>query len=606
MATTIRIPKGQDLRWWRADKGAVALALWSYRFRIAERQKDQERRFLTNARLYGNMNIIGLRPATYSLRMDDDRMRLNVVQSVIDTAASKIASTRPAPQFLTSGADYDLRRKAEKLNKFGKGLLHASDFYKIAPQLFRDGAIFGTGIGKIFTQDKRIRCERVYPWEIYLDHQESFYGAPRTLVQRKFIDRDVLLDVYGSGRTKARDAILAASVAPESDIGRDPLCDQVEVLEAWHLPTGPDAGDGRHVIALNDYPLLDEEWTRDRLPFVFYRWDEPVTGFWGRGAAEMLAPIQYEINVLLQKIQRAFHLLGVPRVFIDAGSGVPKAHVTNDIGAIIQVNPGASPPQVVAPATVNPEIFNHLNWLVQRAYEQVGVSEMSAASRKPAGLDSGAALREFDDIESGRFVLPARRYEDLHLDAVRVGLDEAREIRGFSVDVPDKNAKIEVRWADVSLDDSAYVLQCFPSSLLPQQPAGRLQRVSEMIASGMLTKEQGVELLEAPDMEDMGNALTAFRKRVRMALASMLDGGAYVPPEPFFDLATCVEMARSTYLEEQIRGCPEDRLELLRRFIEESMALMGPPPGAAPGGPQAPPVAGAPPQQMTPPQQMAA
>jgi hypothetical protein len=44
-----------------------------------------------------------------------------------------VAKNKPAPQFLTSGADYSMRRKAEKLNKFGKGMLHQSGMYRIAP-----------------------------------------------------------------------------------------------------------------------------------------------------------------------------------------------------------------------------------------------------------------------------------------------------------------------------------------------------------------------------------------------------------------------------------------------------------------------------------------
>jgi hypothetical protein len=40
---------------------------------------------------------------------------------------------------------------------------------------------------------------------------------------------------------------------------------------------------------------------------------------------------------------------------------------------------------------------------------------MSASSQKPAGLDSGVAIREFQDIETERFALVSQNYEDCYI-----------------------------------------------------------------------------------------------------------------------------------------------------------------------------------------------
>lgn len=258
-------PRSKDLRWWKGEKADVPSMLFAYRERLDESQRTMRAQQLLHARLYGGVTISGLRPGSYSSVRDDSRIKLNIIQSMVDTAASKIAQARPAPQFLTSGADYKERRKAARLNKFGKGMLHAStprspSFYEIAPRLFRDGAIFGTGIGKIFTRDKRVCTDRVYPWEIWLDDAEMYYGDPRTVVQRKFVDREVLLEQFGGDkRSAAYQAITKAKAAPENDIGRDSTADQVEVLEGWRLPSGETAKDGRHVIALENICLSHEE-----------------------------------------------------------------------------------------------------------------------------------------------------------------------------------------------------------------------------------------------------------------------------------------------------------------------------------------------------------
>jgi hypothetical protein len=43
---------------------------------------------------------------------------------------------------------------------------------------------------------------------------------------------------------------------------------------------------------------------------------------------------------------------------------------------------------------MHPEVYNHLDRLYQRAYEISGISELSATGKKPAGLESGAALQD--------------------------------------------------------------------------------------------------------------------------------------------------------------------------------------------------------------------
>jgi hypothetical protein len=385
--------------------------------------------------------------------------------------------------------------------------------------VFRDACIFGKGFVKVYAEGKRVKCERVFPWEILIDDAEAMYGEPRQLIQRKFIDRQVLLESFGDTDAR-RKAILNAQTAGSEEIGRDRLAEQIEVLEGWHLPSAKGAKDGRHVIAIEGCAFIDEEWTRDAFPFATYTLEDPVAGYWGTGMAKRLQGIQFEINRILDKIQKSMHYFGVPRIILPSGGGVPKSHLNNDFGVILTVNGGMeNAPVVVAPQTVHPELFQHLERLERRAYEEVGVSQLSAHGEKPAGLNSGIAIREVSDIESDRFVIASRRFEEFHIDVVRRGLDDVREIRGFTVDVPDRNEKIEIRWKDVDLDDSAFVLQCFPASLLPQTPAGRLERVQELFGAGFVDQDTALELLDVPDLEDASSSRLASIRCIRQRVS---------------------------------------------------------------------------------------
>lgn len=582
-----------DLRWWTKKPEdtndlelAGAVVAYARHIEEAGSQKFREQMFQRHARMYGNAEILGLKPWEFTAwRAHETRLQMNVIASCVDTATAKIAANRPAPQFLTNGADFELRRKAPKLNKFGKGMLHQSRSYETGPTIFRDGCIFGTGISKVIgdKDEKTIGNERVFPWDILIEDRDGHKGKPRTLTQRAHIDKAVLIEAW----PQHADAIVQASA--KGDKGDASASDQVVVYESWHLKSGPKATDGRHVIVIDGATLYQEAWDRPTFPFAVFRWENPIAGWWGRGIAERLTGIQIEINKLLERVQRSMHLLGVTKIILQAGSGVPKAHLNNDIGAILTVNAGAQAPTVVPQQSVHPEIFAHLDRLYQRAFDEVGISQLAAQSRKPVGLDSGKALREFSDIESERFVVPGRAYEQWFMDVVALGLDEARAIPGFKVDVPDKNQKIEVKWTDVNLDRDAYVLQCFPESLLPQTPAGRSQQVSEWQKAGWITSERAMELADIPDLEEAGDIATAPLRAIRSRVAAMLDEDDYQAPESYDKLDVCVSYTLAVYLDEREKGCPEKKLDLLRRYMNEAAAMLQPPPATPPPGPQAPP-----------------
>ena len=56
------------------------------------------------------------------------------------------------------------------------------------------------------------------------------------------------------------------------------------------------------------------------------------------------------------------------------------------------------------------------------------VSAMQATSQRPSGLNSGEAIRSYDDISTDRFANLARKYDDLFIDLAYQIIDAAREI----------------------------------------------------------------------------------------------------------------------------------------------------------------------------------
>ena len=563
--------------WWQVDSKQLYSYVWDAAMYIADNQAYRQYADLRHLRLYGNLPIAGLTANQYARAPStnytmDSRLTLNVVHSMVSTIVSKIMKNRPRPIFLTSGADYSMKRKAKLLNKFTQGLFYSSDIYTVGEDVCRDACIFGTGFMKIYEKDSQIVAERVFPHEILIDDAEAIYGTPRQAFQRKQVNREVLIGLY----PEKENEILSATMERDGNSTMQ-IANHVTVVESWHLPSSRDANDGRHSICIDSVTLFDEEYNKSYFPFVAIRWSDRGMGYWGQGIAEQLTGIQVEINKMLKTIQISLNLVSIPKVFIERGSKISKGHINNEIGGVIEY--AGTPPIYKTATAVSPEMFAHLDRLYQRAYEIVGVSQLSASARKPSGIESGRALREFSDIESERFLAFGRAYEKMYLDAAKQMVNIARDIvqgggTDFSITSFTNDNLESIDWKDINLPEDQYIMKIYPTALLPVTPAARLQTVEEMLRAGLLSREDGLALLDFPDIESVQSLENAAIEEIEMIIESIVEKGIYISPEPFSNLALSMKKMNQAYIRARLDGVPEDRLGLMRRFIADSSSLM--------------------------------
>lgn len=558
----------QDLEWWTSEEPHEQA--WAAYTLINENDQPRQEAYKLFLSMYGNM--YGARFSNDLGPLFTERVTLNVCKSVVDTVASKIAKSKPKAAFLTSAGNYTLKRKAKLLERYVD-----SQFYlaKIPPKMqdaFIDALCFGTGVVKFYpdVDTKQTGVDRVYPGEILVDATEGMYRTPRQMFQKKYISREQLLTMFPDS-TKEIEA--APEIQNEEGWGQDSTADQLVVVEAWHLPSSSDATDGRHIICIDGHTLHDEKWTQPDFPFVFLRWNTRRRGFWGQGLVEDLAGIQIEINRLLQKIQKVFHLLAVPRIYVEQGSKINKAYFNNMIGCVVPyvgVKPDISTQQ-----TIHPEIFNHLERLYAKAYEIAGISQDTAAGAVPSGLDeaSGIALLRYSESQTTRFALAVQAWEEAHCEAARMvvscGKQLSKLVRSYSpVTSKDRNTIATVKWNEVDMAEDAYVLKVFPASSLPDLPSGRIKMLLSMQQLGLIKDQASVaRLLDFPDLEGDFALDRAASEDIDRQIELMLDDGRFEPPEPFQDLFLALKKVQSAYLKARCDGVPEDRLELLREYM---------------------------------------
>lgn len=576
--------------WWSAktqtEKQNQLLSTAVY---LKESQNFRYRQATVFARLYGNQSLFSF-IGSNSSKLDSasalpaDRPTFNLIQSCTDTLVSRISQSRPSPVFLTDNSDYKERNLAKKYNNFIQGEFYSLKAYDKGATILRDALVEGTGCLKVYrTEDDRVGLDRVLLTDLLVDANECINGEPRQMFQIKLVDRKVLEAMFPEASKKDINDADRAYVDNSAEASKT-VSDLVMVVEGWHLPSGKKKKDGRHTIACSSGLLLDEEWTKDKFPFVFLHFSPRLLGFWAQGLAEQLMGTQVEINSLLFTISRAIKLMGVPRIFMQNGSKIVKSHFNNEIGSIITHDAGEKPASEVWQSNA-PELYEQLQRLIQYGFQQSGVSSLDASAQKPSGLNSGEAIRAYDDISTDRFAALSRRYDNVFIDLSYQIMDVAKDIvadtGSYSTVYPNKNSAKEIDLTEADLVRDSFVIQCFNMSSLPRDPAGRLAKVTEMIQGGMLDIKEGRRLLDFPDLEQTEKLANASEERIFKYLDEIVEDGKYTGPDPFMALDLAQSLAVQYYNLYAASKLEEERAEMLMTFFTQAKALSDAAAGAA-------------------------
>lgn len=519
----------------------------------------------------------------------EKQLALNPIENCVSTLGSRIASQRPRASFMTatSGPDgWKIKHKAENLEKFVAGEWSRCKLYGETITTFFDGAIMGLGHIHVYEFDGKLCFERVPPWEIIVDENACRLTPPRTAYRVKSIPAELLIakfcrKEYPKEFREKNEAAIEAAVGEGAQIhlGKKITTDLVQTVEAWHLPSGYGNDDGRHIICVNNRTLTQPsewKWEINRFPFATFRIEKPIVGYFPQGIVEKHENIQQQINKLLKRVQEAMHLYSVANTYAEEGS-INKADLENTSGNVVWVKRGMRMPIVAMPPSINSEVFNFINTLDQKVYHSTGVSQLSAASIKPAGIESGRALRVLHDVEGGRHALVNLAWDDFFVDLAELTVEAAKIVySGGEYKTKYRRGKRveEIAWKDVDMERDAYDLQVFPTSMLPYEPAGRLATVEEMLSAGFISREQALSLLSFPDLEQFTSLEVASIEDYEMTIYEMLINNEYYAPETYQNLELGMKMMTSALLRARVQKYPDEKIELLTRWLSDAQNMI--------------------------------
>lgn len=595
-----------NTKWWAAERdeaGRRALALVQ---QVNQAQLGFHHDCLRHLRMYENRDYFSTQVSQYMVRaysqgrravasMRSQKMALNVAKACIDTLVAKIGKERVKPVYLTNGGQIERRERCQKLNDWIGGHFQQTGIYQFNKSVLRCASIFGkSGIKTYIAKNDKgkyeVRSEPVFTPEILVDPYDAYYGNPTCLYQQKFITKDTLRSNphFKGGRAQmAIDNALSVS-----NIAGLTAHDSTVVWEAWRRKV--DGQVGKHLLFTDAGLLFEEDWDDCHFPVDFLDYTTPAIGFYGLGVCEELIPIQVEINRIVNHIRDSLMLCSNPRTYVPNGANIAKP-MSNQIGGEWLYS-GPVPPTTVAPSVVSPDTWRQLDVLYNRAFEIVGLNQMSVSGKNSLGASaSGEAIRQYYDVQSDRFAELQQNWEDFHVSVARSHHRAAQRIvklQGeYIVNCNDDDRGVwSLDFADIDVPNDSYTVQTFPKSALPDLPGPRLATIKEWKDEGYIDGDTARDLMDMPDLKSKTQYILAPRKVVERALEKM----AYQPkpksgekwvsvvPEPGMDLTYSATLGAAMY-NYLLLELPEDtdeerkekavRLDLIRQWNNRVDAL---------------------------------
>src|SRR6185295_1080279 len=483
----------------------------------------------------------------------------NRAKSAIDTLASQVFSTDQRARCIAVDGNYRQRHRARELQHFADGLAYELKLHRLRQRAGLDAAILESGLGAITFYRRNGRCaaERALATEFSIDPLDGMVsGQWQTLYRRRPVPRDVVMSDFGDTEEKKR----AIEMANPVSAGGAPA-DPIDVFEATHLPSAPDAKDGWHIIALDVADgLLDvERYTKAFHETVFFALEDRFTTGWGLSCMTQARKLQYRINANEYRVERARKLCHSGLLYVNTGNKLKNTTITNEIGTVWEGTSDTPPQQNVFQA-VTDDWERAIERDGQRIFENLGINLGASQGETNIGLNASAAAKREDKATSGqRNAVRQQRWEQFHLDCIKVALSVVRDCvlktengtdrkktpSSYVVAMPGERGRglTKSDWRDARMDEEQYVLEIKPASPIPTEPSGLVAYGEHMLEIGEWQPGELTDYLQDLDADGRVSRKQSARRNLEKTFEKLLyDKVAAAMPDEFTNYAVAIEI----------------------------------------------------------------
>ncbi len=535
--------------------GAVADKAWTELVRISGmcdmRQARYIRnlnRYLNNRTLKNDLNTLYDVTANYNFTYyssdSDNYTTFNVIKSGIDTVTSKISQSRVRPFFSTVDGTFKARKACNSAQKFFDLFYDAQNVYNNAAECARDAMIFDAGV--MWIDDDRFQISRVPPFNVYVDPYEFANDCISKCAM--YIKRFPVtaLEKYIGKNEFTNDSRNEVSFCIYYDLSGGKKYYYVE---------------GRHVLTKSIKYKVP--------PFEWLYWSNPIKGFFSTSAADELYNIQCKIDQTEISIKDAFRYSIKNTYLVPDGANIKASKMKTEGGQVItyQPTPTPYPPiQVVTPEPISPMYQARLDDLIRKGYEMLGVSMLSAQSKKPGGNTSGVALETLQDVESERFNVFLRSYIAFLTNVAKKCIDifpKDEEI------IPNRTYK-GITWGDMVEVKDSYQVQFSSASALSKDPSEKIKQIQSLMSMGFIDTKTASTLLDMPDLERAYSIVNASYDYCDTIIERVLESDTIPEFSPVVDLDMLLKITATYIMRMDVNNAPKAELEKLTNLFKKA------------------------------------
>ena len=429
----------------------------------------------------------------------------NVIKSVIDSIVSKLANQKVRPFFTPVNGTYKTRRIVKQCQQFFDSYYEFQKIQSKITKAFEESCIFS--VGYLFVNPLTYEVEVPPSWNVATLNTESVYGEPTKLLIKYPNYPTTLLDKLG---------INDADINSEY-VTLEMYCDIAEkVFEVY----------------INNNMAKSISYTTDRLPIVKIFYNIPILGNYTPSIVEELDGIQTQIDLISAKISAAAQLTPANTTYVLEGSNLSPGDINNRIGNVYGVKcpPGMTtlPVMNVTPSPIDPYWQSLMEYYIQKAYEVIGISQLSAMSKKPAGLDSGTALQTMEDVESDRFETQVMQYVNAFIELAKTVIAVIPDTADI---LPSTKQSKSFKWSDVKKQSDLFKVQYSAQSALSKDPQEKLKQVLQLREQGFLSNYEVPLYLDLPDLQNAYEGAQAVENAVDALIERCIEEGDTDIPE---------------------------------------------------------------------------
>ena len=397
----------------------------------------------------------------------------NVIASCIETLCSKIASQKVRPFFNTVNGTFKEMQVARQAQVFFDQLYEENNVGKVVTNAFRDACIFDKGIVKISDEGITNRL----PWNVFIDPREKSYNQITHIAEKL-------------PKTPGRLLKLKYGIAADYNLDYT-VYEYYDVIE--HVKA-------IYVVEMNK--VITHKYEPEIIPYLSIHYSDPIKSNTSQSVVDQLYGIQMQIDEILAVMKDSIQMNPGMTLLVPRSSNIKTNMLSNRTGQVIQYDP--IPGQTTSPVTwatndiISAQFVQLLDKLKNDAYEVVGISQLSATSQKPEGLNSGVALSTMEDIESDRFETQLNNVIRLYVDIAKACLDI------FPPDdniLPDDLSRANIKWADIVEARNNMKIQFSAAQSLSKDPSEKLKQLTALAQAGVIPNSHIATLMELPDLQ---------------------------------------------------------------------------------------------------------